>query len=233
MNGHDDSSANPPASAPCAMHEVDAAYMGLSGVGAPRPAAQLAAWRKATREQLIAARLAVPAATRRQFDRRIAQTLQDLLGDLADRVVSAYWPFRGEVDLRPWLTDILAHGAQAALPVVIAQGKPMVFRVWTPGTPMTRGVWNIPIPAAEAATVIPDVVIAPVVGFDADCYRLGYGGGFFDRTLAELPRRPRFVGVGHDSARLPTIHPQGHDIAMDAVVTEAGVVTPRVGSREA
>lgn len=230
MNGHDDNPVNPPASAPCAMHEVDADYMGLGERGAPRSATALATWRKAMREQLIAARLALPAATRRQFDRRIADMLENLLGDLAHCVVSAYWPFRGEVDLRPWLSDILARGAQAALPVVIAKGKPLAFRLWRPGTAMVRGVWNIPVPPPEAATVIPDVVIAPVVGFDAHCYRLGYGGGFFDRTLAALPRRPRFVGVGHAIACLPTIHPQAHDIAMDAVVTEAGVVRPQTAS---
>jgi 5,10-methenyltetrahydrofolate synthetase len=83
---------------------------------------------------------------------------------------------------------------------------------------MERGVWNIPQPR-DTPTVAPNTVIAPLVGYDAGCYRLGYGGGFFDRTLAAMDERPRVVGVGHPVARLRTIHPQPHDIAMDAIVT--------------
>lgn len=74
---------------------------------------------------------------------------------------------------------------------------------------------------------MPDVVIAPVVGYDPACYRLGYGGGFFDRTLASLPARPRVIGVGYGAARVPTIYPQMHDIPMDLIVTEAGTVRPQ------
>jgi 5-formyltetrahydrofolate cyclo-ligase len=82
-------------------------------------------------------------------------------------------------------------------------------------------VWNIPVPA-EGEGIVPDVVIAPIVGFDRACYRLGYGGGFFDRTLAALPVRPRVFGVGYAYAEMETILPQSHDIAMDAIVTERG-----------
>jgi 5,10-methenyltetrahydrofolate synthetase len=112
--------------------------------------------------------------------------------------------------------------------VVVEKGQPLVFRVWAPGDPLERGVWNIPVPAAGPA-ITPDVVIAPVVGFDPDCYRLGYGGGYFDRTLAALPSRPMVIGVGHSTARLATIHPQPHDIPMQAIVTELGIVEPRRG----
>ena len=74
---------------------------------------------------------------------------------------------------------------------------------------------------------MPDIVISPVVGYDPACYRLGYGGGFFDRTLAALPARPRVIGIGYSSARLATIHPQPHDIPMDLIVTETGTVRPQ------
>ena len=87
------------------------------------------------------------------------------------------------------------------------------------------GIWDIPTPVSGPET-LPDVVIAPVVGFDSAGYRLGYGGGFFDRTLAALERRPRAIGIGYEQARLPTIYPQPHDIAMTAMVTEAGTVFP-------
>jgi 5-formyltetrahydrofolate cyclo-ligase len=72
--------------------------------------------------------------------------------------------------------------------------------------------------------VTPDIVIAPVVGFDRACYRLGYGGGFFDRTLAAFSRRPRIIGVGYAPQEIGTIYPQAHDVPMDMIVTEAGIV---------
>lgn len=141
--------------------------------------------------------------------------------------VSAYRPFRGEPDLRALLERVVAHGGRTALPVVIARAQPLIFRAWSKGEPLERGVWNIPVPAAEAAIVAPDIVIAPVVGFDAACYRLGYGGGFFDRTLAAAVKRPRVFGVGYKQAAIPTIYPQPHDIPMDVVVMEDGVIAPR------
>jgi len=82
-------------------------------------------------------------------------------------------------------------------------------------------VWNTPVPT-EGEEVLPDVVIAPLVGFDAACYRLGHGGGFFDRTLASLRRRPRVIGVGYGRLALRTIYPQPHDVPMDFIMTEDG-----------
>ena len=230
MSNCDDDSQDTPTSPPCAMHEVDARYMGLEGRGAAWSHAEVMAWRKTQRERLIAARLAIPVRQRAVHDRRIAASLEACLDEVAGLVVSAYWPFRGEPDLRPLLTRIHARGGRAALPVVLARGEPLEFRAWTPGAPLQRGVWNIPVPAADATVLVPDIVIAPVVGFDDACFRLGYGGGFFDRTLAALSARPRFIGVGHAIAHLPSIYPQAYDIALDSVVTENGVLTPRPGT---
>ncbi len=95
----------------------------------------------------------------------------------------------------------------------------MAFRLWEPDTKMERGIWNIPVPAA-APPITPDVVIAPLVGFDRGCYRLGYGGGYFDRTLAAFAVRPLTVGVGYSSSELTSIRPQTHDIPMHMIVTE-------------
>jgi 5,10-methenyltetrahydrofolate synthetase len=106
---------------------------------------------------------------------------------------------------------------------VVEKGRPLVFRVWRQGDKLERGVWNIPVPA-EGEPVFPDIVIAPLVGFDPSNYRLGYGGGFFDRTLAAMPKKPLVIGVGYMSSALPTIYPQPHDIPMDAIVTEKGIV---------
>ena len=151
---------------------------------------------------------------------RIAAGLDAVIGDHGGRAVSLYWPFRGEPDLRGWLSSIVERGAAAALPVVIEKGRPLVFRAYRPGDRLEKGVWNIPVPADDVQ-VIPDVVIAPVVGFDPRNYRLGYGGGFFDQTLAALPREPQVIGIGYSLQAIATIYPQPHDIPMDRIVTEA------------
>jgi 5-formyltetrahydrofolate cyclo-ligase len=148
----------------------------------------------------------------------VAAELDRLIPGEPGTIVSLYWPFRGELDLRDWMRSAAARGVRIALPVVVEKGQPLVFREWLPGARLTRGVWNIPIPA-DGAEVTPGVIISPVVGFDPRNYRLGYGGGFFDRTLAAMKTPRRVIGVGHPSGALPTIHPQPHDIPMDIIVT--------------
>lgn len=186
----------------------------FEGKGALKP------WRKVERERLIAARLALPADVRTAHAAIIAEKLDAGLGDAGVKVIAIYWPFRGEPDLRSWAGKMSDQGATIALPIVVEKAAPLVFRSWKAGEKLEKGVWNIPIPA-EGAVVIPDVVISPVVGFDGRNYRLGYGGGFYDRTLAALARRPVVIGVGYELQRIATIHPQPHDIAMDVVLTEA------------
>jgi 5-formyltetrahydrofolate cyclo-ligase len=108
--------------------------------------------------------------------------------------------------------------------VIVQKSAPLEFWVWKPGMPMDRGVWDIPVPATREA-VEPDVLIAPLVGFDTAGFRLGYGGGYFDRTLAASSPRPYCIGIGYSETQLQTIHPQPHDIRMDAIVTERKIVT--------
>lgn len=180
---------------------------------------ELARWRKAERERLIAERLAIPADTRNAMAQRIAAGLNACIGGFEGHTISLYWPFRGEPDLRPWMSAVIAGGGQVALPVVVEKARPLVFRPYMPGDPLEKGVWNIPVPAS-GPPVIPDVVIAPLVGYDPQNYRLGYGGGFFDRTLASLPAKPLVIGVGYAMQAIATIHPQPHDTAMDRIVTE-------------
>jgi 5-formyltetrahydrofolate cyclo-ligase len=187
--------------------------------------AEVIRWRKAERERLIAARLATSADDRAAWAAEIAKGLDRVIGDVTGLIVSVYWPFRGEPDLRAWMKQVTARGGRCALPVVVEKGQPLIFRCWAEGEPLERGVWNIPIPVA-GPTVVPDVTIAPVVGFDPQCYRLGYGGGFFDRTLASLPRKPRVFGIGYEFQAISTIHVLPHDIAMDAIVTENRIQHP-------
>jgi 5,10-methenyltetrahydrofolate synthetase len=178
------------------------------------------AWRKTERERLIAARLAIPADRRAAMAQEIAARLDVAIDDLAGRTVSLYWPFRGEPDLRPWLASINERGGRTALPIVIEKARPLIFRAYRPGDRLEKGLWNIPVPV-DGEVVVPDVTIAPLVGFDGENYRLGYGGGFFDRTLASLPKKPLIIGVGYEMQRIPTIQPQPHDIPMDLVVVSS------------
>jgi 5,10-methenyltetrahydrofolate synthetase len=104
------------------------------------------------------------------------------------------------------------------MPVVTIPRSPLEYWIWRPGDAMTRGFWNIPVPA-EKVPVDPDVVIAPLVGFSG-CWRLGYGGGYFDRTLAARAPRPIALGVGFDFSDLPDFAPEPHDIPMETIVTD-------------
>ncbi len=210
------------ASPPCYMHEHDAAFQAKP----PAPDPDVMRWRKGERERLIAARLELDAGQRQAFSGTIATRLDEMIGDPGGKVISLYWPFRGEPDLRGWMKLLEVRGARCALPVVVAKGAPLVFRHWHSNSKLERGVWNIPFPA-DSDEVMPDIVVAPVVGFDAGCWRLGYGGGYYDRTLAALGRKPMVLGVGYSIQKIETIYPQPHDIALDAVVTEAGINSPR------
>lgn len=186
------------------------------------PWPEVALWRKAERARLIEARLAISAETRAAMAEKIAEGLDAAIGDVADRTVSLYWPFRGEPDMRPWMSSVIARGGTIALPIVVEKAHPMIFRAYKPGDRLEKGVWNIPIPA-EGPAILPDIVVSPLVGVDPQRYRLGYGGGFFDRTLAAMPAKPLVIGIGYDMQRIPSIHPQTHDIPMDLIVTETAV----------
>ena len=188
--------------------------------GAAWPA--IAAWRTRLRADLVAQREGVALSRRRAVDAGINASLELAFPGLARRVIAFCWPYRGEVDVRFAIHAFRARGATAALPEVQGKCLPLQFRQWWPGVAMAPGALGIPAPAGTAI-VVPDAAFVPLVGFDARGYRLGYGGGYFDRTLAALARKPLTVGVGTEAARLPTIDPQPHDVPMDFIVTDAGV----------
>lgn len=183
---------------------------------------EIKAWRKAQRKELIERRSKLDAALRRRWNERMTTLLEQAFPSLAGRVVGFCWPFKGEFDARFAVRYWRDRGATAALPEVVAKGQPLRFRKWWPGAPTTPGVYDIPVPAGTEI-VVPEAAVVPMNGFDEEGYRLGYGGAFFDRTLAALDPRPLAIGVGFEFARLPTIFPQPHDIPMDFVVTEAGI----------
>lgn len=217
-------------SPPCFMHELDPSWVGTQTDTEPPQQPihlgealpdwpEVRRWRKQMRSHLIARRMNISAEERRIWSARISDQLEATLATAKGKLVGFYWPFRGEYDARPLLLSLQDRDVRLALPVVVEKGQPLVFRAWSSGTAMTRGIWNIPIPA-DGEPVLPDVLIAPLVGFDQGGYRLGYGGGFYDRTIAAMPKKPLCVGVGFALADLETIHPQAHDIPMDLIHTE-------------
>jgi 5,10-methenyltetrahydrofolate synthetase len=177
------------------------------------------AWRRALRRDMVARRAALSEA---EHDALSARIVEHLLAALSPpRVVAFCWPIKHEPDVRAVVEQWAALGALAALPVVVAEDAPLAFRAWTADTPLEADRYGIPTPVA-GAFVQPDLILLPLNGFDGAGYRLGYGGGYFDRTLAALSPRPLAVGVGFEINRLPSIRPESHDQRLDWIVTEAG-----------
>jgi 5-formyltetrahydrofolate cyclo-ligase len=180
------------------------------------------------RERAIARRDAMSAAARHDASRRIAEHALDLEAVRAARRVSGFHPFGSEVDCVPLLGELARRGATTALPVIVAKGVPLIFRAWAPGDRLAAGVWGILAPPESAEEVVPDLVLVPLVAFDGEGYRLGYGGGFYDRTLERLRRAGKVTAigvafacqeVGQQVGRVPR---EAHDARLDGVVTEDG-----------
>jgi 5-formyltetrahydrofolate cyclo-ligase len=195
----------------------------LPGASATHPP-QVDPGKAALRASLLAARRALPS------DAQCAAALTERLGaTLATRpavCVALYWPVAGEPDPRPALAAWLALAPErmAALPVVVAPRTAMQFHRWRPDAAMREGRYGIPVPV-EAQQVRPDLLLVPCVGFDADGFRLGYGGGYYDRTLAALSPRPATLGIAWECGRVATLPRQAHDIPLDAVLTERRIYT--------
>jgi 5-formyltetrahydrofolate cyclo-ligase len=179
-------------------------------------------WRKTQRNGLLVRRAAVPREQHQAWTAAITGQLVAGFPMLKRMIVGFYWPFQGEFDPRFAIRRFREGGATAALPVVVEKRTPLQFREWWPGVTTTKGVFNLPVPEGTRV-VVPQALLIPPVGFDARGYRLGYGGGYFDRTLAAMTPQPLKIGVAFELSRLETIHPQAHDIAMDFIVTEAGI----------
>ncbi|MBZ0131959.1 MAG: 5-formyltetrahydrofolate cyclo-ligase [Rhodocyclaceae bacterium] len=181
----------------------------------------LRAYRNALRSRLIAAREALPAAEHARLSQAIERHLADLVDATSPRILAFCWPFRAEFDARSLIAARLPHGLRACLPVVMDSNSPLEFREWTPRSEMIEDRYGIHIPA-RGDTLQPDAILMPLNGFDEAGYRLGYGGGYFDRSLAGMNPRPLAIGVGFELARVDSIRPQSYDLPMDTIVTEAG-----------
>ena len=179
------------------------------------------------RREKLAAREALPTAEHQRLSAALGAHLEAFLARREPGVLGFCWPMRGEFDLLPLAPHLLAAGWRLALPVVITPNAPLAFRAWTPATAMSKDRYGIPSPL-DGDWLTPDVLLLPLVAFDDAGYRLGYGGGYFDRTLAALVPSPLAVGVGFELARTDSIAPEPHDMRLDAIVTEAGVMETRL-----
>jgi 5-formyltetrahydrofolate cyclo-ligase len=183
---------------------------------------ELKRWRSAERARLVAAREALGRETLESYRLRIDRHLAEGFPELSRGTLAFCWPIRGEYDARHLSRTLRERGALTALPVVVAPKTPLIFREWHPGVALAEGPLGISYPM-ESREVLPDHVLLPMNGWDDSGYRLGYGAGYFDRTLAALAKRPVVIGVSYEMARMPTIYPQSWDIPVDWVVTERGV----------
>ena len=170
------------------------------------------------RKALLAARRDLPDSTRAAWDAAIAQRLldwcaQENVGDLG-----VYWPLHGEPDLHGAYARLAARGVALCLPVVLEKHAPLAFSDWTPGEPMVKDGMGVAVPARLRLRAAPATLLVPCLGFNAQRFRLGYGGGYYDRTLEHAPR-PVTVGVAYGC--LKASFPTGtYDIALDHIVTE-------------
>jgi len=187
--------------------------------------------KKALRKELIERRLAMPDRLQR------AETLQRVmriwLVNRPDTVIGAYWPIKGEFDPLPALHRWKEDGElleepqlrRIGLPVIDKQHRTLKFHAWFPGCPMEEDAFGIPKPK-DTEVVVPTLLFVPCVGYGPGGFRLGYGGGFYDRTLSTLEPRPYTVGLGFRQGFLPDLEPEPHDVALNAILNDNGVVWP-------
>lgn len=161
--------------------------------------------------------------------RRAARHLSELpvAGGEGRAVVALYWAMGSEMDAQPLAEALEAMGHDLALPVVEARAEPMVFRRWRPGDPLELDMAGCPAPLPLAAEVVPDIIIVPLLAFDARGYRLGQGGGYYDRTLAHLRavRRPVAIGLAYGAQEVGAVPVEPFDQRLDAILTQDGYRT--------
>lgn len=171
-----------------------------------------------------------PAHRALQEDARkaIAEQGLDFAGDVSGKTVSGFIPYLSEIDTRPLLKLLAAKGCTTCVPVVIGNNTPLEFRTWAPGEPTVPGRWGIPVPPEGTAVVDPDILLVPLLAYDQAGYRLGYGGGFYDRTLEKLrAMKPvTAIGVAYSAQQVDAVIRGDHDQPLDWILTEKGPVKP-------
>jgi 5-formyltetrahydrofolate cyclo-ligase len=187
--------------------------------------------KQALRKRLVAQRLALPDRLVRAD--MLQRVMRIWLVGRPDAVIGAYWPIKGEFDPLPALHRWKEDGElldepqlrRIGLPVVDKLHKTLKFHAWYPGCPMEEDAYGIPKPK-DTEVIVPTLLFVPCVGYGAGGYRLGYGGGFYDRTLAKLQPKPFTVGLGYTCGYCDDLEPEPHDVPLDAILNDNGEVWP-------
>lgn len=187
--------------------------------------------RHALRQKLIQDRLDLP--DRLDLAEQLQSVLRVWLVRRREQTIGAYWPIKGEFDPLPalhrWKEDGELQGVperrRIGLPVINKQHKTLTFHAWYPGCEMEEDAYGIPKPK-NTELLSPTLLFVPCVGYGPGGYRLGYGGGFYDRTLAALQPRPATVGLGYTGGYIDDFEPEAHDLPLDAILNDNGIVWP-------
>ena len=178
--------------------------------------------KRTLRSAMLAWRAGLAEAERRAAADGLLATLRREKPIATPAVVSGFWPIKEEIDIRPLMVDLLNQGCQLALPVVQGKGLPLLFRAWRPGDALEAGVFGTLQPSVRREVVEPDALIVPLLACDEDGWRLGYGGGFYDRTLAGLRTKKTVtaVGVGFNDQLVPEVPHGPSDQRLDWLLTD-------------
>ena len=185
--------------------------------------------KSALRRQAVLQRETAHAERAAEAAAALADRFVDALGPRLERrmdggpVVSLYWPMRDEIDVRPLMAELVRRGARLALPAMRGADRPLLFRRWREGDPLVPGAFGVQEPGPDARETVPDIVVVPLLAFDAGGNRLGYGGGYYDRTLRALRQAGAgivAVAVGFDEQELPAVPEEPWDEKPDMIVTD-------------
>ena len=181
---------------------------------------------KRSLRELARAKRRAAAAAGSEAGERLRQSFVSALPLPAARVVAGYWPINDEIDVRPLMTHLHRSGHLLVLPVVMARDEALIFRRWRPSLPLDPGVYGISVPGAEAPEAMPGVLLVPLLAFDGEGRRLGYGAGYYDRTLATLRRAGDILAIGaaYAAQRVDSLPEEASDQRLDWVVTEEGAM---------
>jgi len=179
------------------------------------------------RQAAFERRMALGAEERAQWSALMTERfLSEIDLPPSDAVISGYVPANNEIDVRPLMTELVKRGYRCAVPYNVEKELLLDFLEWTPQTVLYKGLYNIPQPdPAQAAALLPDFLIVPMVAFDSACNRMGYGSGYFDRTFAHMKKIHNFraIGVGFEAQKYDSVPIDHHDYRLDAIVTEAAI----------
>lgn len=194
----------------------------------PPSAEDIGAEKRRLRARALARRAAMGEDARRAASMAAGGHALAAIGAPQGRTIALFAPFRDEIDTFPLAAALRAEGARLALPVIVGRDRPLLFRLWEAGDPLApRGIYGIPTPSGSAPEVTPHVVIVPLAAYDRRGYRIGYGAGFYDRTLAGLRAAGAVRAIGYAFAcqEVPRVPAEAHDEPLDMMVTETSAVS--------